>query len=82
VAGWYDHARGLARTDPIGTHPRFKRLGLARAVVSAALTLLKQSGARTVTLGTSSDNIAMRKLAEDLGFSCIAERLWFSRAVS
>jgi mycothiol synthase len=82
VAGWYDHARGLARTDPIGTHPRFRRLGLAQAVVSAALSLVKQSGARTVTLGTSSDNLAMRKLAEDLGFVCVAERLWFSRALS
>ena len=37
VAGWVDRAQGLARTDPIGTHPRFQRLGLARAVVSAAL---------------------------------------------
>jgi ribosomal protein S18 acetylase RimI-like enzyme len=82
VAGWHDQARGLARTDPIGTHPRFRRLGLARAVVSHGLALLKQSGARTVTLGTSSDNLAMRKLAEDLGFVCVAERLWFSRALA
>jgi ribosomal protein S18 acetylase RimI-like enzyme len=81
VAGWHDRAQGLARTDPIGTHPRFQRLGLARAVVSAGLTLLRQSGARTVTLGTSSDNLAMRRLAEDLGFVCAAERLWFSRAL-
>jgi len=81
VAGWHDRSRGLARTDPIGTHPRFRRLGLARAVVSAGLTLLRKAGANTVTLGTSSDNLAMRTLAEDLGFVCIEERLWFSRAV-
>lgn len=82
VAGWHDQAGGLARTDPIGTHPRFRRHGLARAVVSAALMLLKEAGAHTVTLGTSSDNLAMRKLAEDLGFVCIEERLWLSRTVS
>ena len=82
VAGWHDQPHGLARTDPIGTHPRFQRLGLARAVVSAALGLLKQSGAHTVTLGTSSNNLAMRKLAEDLGFVCVAERLWFSKAIA
>ena len=38
VGGWIDQARGLARTDPIGTHPRFQRLGLARAVAHPPLT--------------------------------------------
>jgi len=43
---------------------------------------LKNAGANTVRLGTSSDNIAMQKLARELGFICVSEELWFSKSVS
>ena len=69
-------------TDPIGTHPRYQRLGLGKAIVSAGLRALKERGATVAKLGTSSENLSMQKLAERLGFTCISESLWFSKKVS
>lgn len=69
-------------TDPIGVHPRFQRLGLGKAVVTTGLRLLKSRGVATVELGTGSDNIPMQRLAESLGFVCVAEKLWFSKSVA
>ena len=43
--------------------------------------MIKERGATVAQLGTSSQNIPMQKLAERLGFVCVAEKLWFSKAV-
>jgi ribosomal protein S18 acetylase RimI-like enzyme len=67
----------VAYTDPIGTHIRYQRLGLGRAVVTAGLRALRDRGAKTAELGTSSENVAMQRLAESLGFTIICESLWF-----
>jgi len=82
VCGFDDQEKTIGYTDPIGTHPSYQRIGLGKALVSAGLMVLKNAGANTVRLGTSSDNIAMQKLASELGFICISEKLWFSKAVS
>jgi ribosomal protein S18 acetylase RimI-like enzyme len=82
VCGFDDPDRKIGYTDPIGTHPSYRRMGLGRAVVSAGLIGLKNAGAIRVRLGTSSDNIAMQRLASELGFTCVSEKLWFSKAVS
>jgi mycothiol synthase len=81
VCGFTDPDRKIGYTDPIGTHPRYQRIGLAKAVVSAGLIGLRESGAEVAELGTSSENMAMQKLAAALGFVCTAEKLWFSKAV-
>ena len=72
---------GVGYTDPIGTHPRHRRLGLAKAVVAAGLVALREAGAPTAELGTSSENEPMQEMARQLGYICVAERLWFSKAV-
>ncbi len=82
VGGFVDAALKIGHTDPIGTHPRYQRLGLAKATVTAALQKLKALGAQSAQLGTSSENIAMRELAGKLGFSVISEKVWFSKALS
>lgn len=69
-------------TDPIGTHPRYQRLGLAKALVTAGLSALKERGVTGVELGTSSENIPMQRLAELLGFVAVSEKLWFSKTVT
>ena len=71
----------LGFTDPIGVRPRYQRLGLARGVVTAGMRALKTRGVTKVELGTSSENSAMQRLAEALGFKVVSEGLWFSRAV-
>ena len=82
VCGLEDPACGIGYTDPIGTHPHYRRIGLAKAIVSAGLLALETAGANTVELGTSSENIAMQCLAPELGFVCVSEKLWFSKAIS
>jgi ribosomal protein S18 acetylase RimI-like enzyme len=82
VCGFDDPDKKLGYADPVGTHPFFQRMGLGKAVVSAGLIALKNAGAHTVRLSTSSENFAMQKLASELGFSCVSEKLWFSKAVS
>lgn len=71
----------IGYTDPIGTHPRYQRLGLGKAILSAGLVMLKNLGAEVAELGTSSENIAMQKLAGASGFVCVSEKLWFSKEV-
>jgi ribosomal protein S18 acetylase RimI-like enzyme len=68
-------------TDPVGTHPAHRRRGLAAALISAGMGLLRERGVETALLGTSSVNIAMQRLAEELGFRKVANTLWFSKSI-
>jgi ribosomal protein S18 acetylase RimI-like enzyme len=79
ICGFEGSSREVGYTDPIGTHARYKRRGLGKAMVAAGLRALRDRGAKTVALGTSSDNAAMRRLAEALGSSIVSESVWFSR---
>ncbi|MDX1437927.1 MAG: GNAT family N-acetyltransferase [Anaerolineales bacterium] len=65
-------------TDPLGTHPKFQRRGLAKALISTGLGLLKARGVEQATLGTSNKNLPMQRLAEAAGFAIESEKLWFS----
>ena len=65
----------------MGTHQKYQRRGLGKAIVAAGLRLLKNSGANVVELSTGSDNLAMQKLAVGSGFMCVSEKLWFSKTV-
>jgi len=82
VCGFDDPDQKIGYTDPIGTHPSYQRMGLGKALVSAGLLALKNAGVNAVRLGTSSENIAMQKLAGELGFVCVSEKAWLSKAVS
>jgi ribosomal protein S18 acetylase RimI-like enzyme len=68
-------------TDTVATHPRFQRMGLARALLLTGLQLLKERGIEMAGLGTSGDNIAMQKTAESVGFVTKYRVLWFEKKV-
>jgi len=68
-------------TDPIGVHRDYQKRGLGKAILGAGLLSLQQRGATTAKLGTSSHNLPMQRLAESLGFTCVSEKLWFSRSI-
>jgi mycothiol synthase len=72
AAGW---------TDPIGVHPDFRRIGLAKALIQEGLIQLKTRGMEFAKLGTRSDNFAMLGLAKQTGFCVVSRRLWFSKKV-
>jgi mycothiol synthase len=59
---------GIGHTDPIATHPDFQQRGLSKALMLTGLSLLKERHMQTACLGTSSDNIAMQRTAEAVGF--------------
>ena len=82
ICGFDEEDETIGCTDPLGTHPRFQRLGLGSAIITAGMQALKSRGARVVELGTSSQNLPMQELAEKLGFLVVSEKLWFSKQVS
>lgn len=69
-------------TDPISTHPAYRRMGLARALLLTGLRLLQQHGMDSAHLGTSGSNMAMQKTAESVGFKIEYKTIWFSKEVS
>jgi ribosomal protein S18 acetylase RimI-like enzyme len=55
-------------TDPVATHPDLKGRGLARALLSEGMRRLRNHGLEQARLSTSSDNLAMQRAAEAVGF--------------
>ncbi len=82
ICGFYDDSKVTGFTDPIGTHPHHLHKGVAKALVSTGMAILAKSGAQKVEFGTSSENVAMQQLAASLGFTCVAEKLWFSKEIT
>lgn len=74
--------RNEGYTDPIATHPDFQRRGLATALLLTGFGKLKEHGVGAAVLGTSSDNVAMQRAAQGVGFHVQFAKLWFSRLVS
>ena len=68
------------QTDPLATHPRYQKMGLAKALLLTGLSLLKERGMKTACLDTSGDNIAMQKTAQSVGFYISHKKLWFEKA--
>lgn len=68
-------------TDPVATHPDYQRRGLARALLLRGLQLLKERGMEVAALGTSSENVAMQRAAESVGFWVDGTSLWFEKPV-
>lgn len=68
-------------TDPVATHPAFQRRGLARALLLTGCRLLKQRGVETAVLGTSSENVALQRVAKSVGFRVQSAKLWFEKQV-
>ena len=76
-----NHQTNIGITDPIATHPKYQRKGLARALLLAGLRLLKERGMTSAHLGTSGDNVVMQRTAEAVGFIVEYKTIWFSKTV-
>lgn len=68
--------------DPIGTHPAFRRQGLARAVLLAGLQRLRAYGIDIAVLGTGSWNTATQHLCESVGFETIYKVMWYTKTAT
>ena len=67
--------------DPLVTHPDFQQRGLARALLRIGLQKLKQRGIQRAFLGTISENVAMQRTAQSVGFQLQSTMLWFEKQV-
>jgi len=70
VLCWYDDANRVGEFEPVGTHPRYRRLGLGAAVCAFALRRLEEVGATKaiVYAGGRDEDAPARALYESLGF--------------
>lgn len=69
-------------TDPVATHPAYRRLGLAQALILRGMHSLRERGMDTALLGTSSENTPMLALAHSLGFQAVSNTLWYSKKIA
>ncbi|WP_241196741.1 GNAT family N-acetyltransferase [Streptomyces sp. ADI95-17] len=49
---WLDDVNGTAEFEPAGTHPDYRRLGLARAMLLHGMHLARAAGAGHVTVAS------------------------------
>jgi mycothiol synthase len=68
-------------TDPIGTRPAFRRMGLARALMLEGCRRLRARGVQAVEVGTGNSNVATQGLLASAGFVLDHRVLAYSREV-
>ncbi|MFF0428789.1 GNAT family N-acetyltransferase [Streptomyces sp. NPDC004520] len=66
---WSDERNGLGHFEPVGTHEAFRRLGLARAVMTESMRRMAEGGLRRVTVNHDAENLPAAKLYGSLGFT-------------
>ncbi len=74
-------AKGLSRQTRCDAHLICESTAGEGDAVAVGLIALKERGAKKAELGTSSDNIAMQRLAEAEGFVVASESLWFLKKI-
>jgi ribosomal protein S18 acetylase RimI-like enzyme len=82
MIGWWDGVNRSAEIEPLGTRPRFRRLGLARAIVQAGLRRFQSMGAETAEVWGVSKNPTALHLYSSLGFEKTAKVLSLERSFS
>jgi hypothetical protein len=46
------------------------------------MRLLKERGIETARMGTAGDNLGMLRVAQEVGFTIVAETLWYSKDIT
>jgi mycothiol synthase len=73
----------LGMTESISVQPRFRRRGLARALLAESLRAVRDAGATCAALGVDTDNARRAfDLYESLGFRIVSESFEYQRAVN
>ena len=73
--GWLDFTNRVGLFEPVGTHPDFQRLGLAKAVLAEGMRRMVAYGMRTAIVCADHDNHAALHLYQSIGF-LPDNRLW------
>ncbi|WP_244211005.1 GNAT family N-acetyltransferase [Amycolatopsis kentuckyensis] len=65
---WLDEVNETVEFEPVGTHPRYRRSGLARAMLLHGMRLAATAGARHATVACMGSPAAARELYYGVGF--------------
>jgi ribosomal protein S18 acetylase RimI-like enzyme len=68
--GWLDSSSGIGQIEPVGTDPKHRGKGLARAATTELVRRLHARGATQITLSTHSDSL-VQSLYHELGFRSV-----------
>lgn len=68
---WLDKDNGVGEFEPVGCHPDFRRLGLARAALHRGLLTMKERGMTTAIVYTNAENTAAAALYPSAGFALV-----------
>ena len=75
---WLEEASGIGEIDPIGTHPDYRRRGLARALVAESLRRMRAAGMRFGFIACEAGNPVVNHLYASFA---PAETYWGNRWV-
>jgi GNAT superfamily N-acetyltransferase len=80
--GWYDETSRFGLFEPVGTHPDYRRLGLARCVCAAVLEAFRAAGGRRAAVCPRGDAgyPIPQQLYAGLGFTAYTRTRTFTRA--
>ncbi|MET8847668.1 GNAT family N-acetyltransferase [Amycolatopsis sp. NPDC004625] len=65
---WFDERNGTVEFEPVGTHPGYRRQGLARAMLLHGMRLALAAGARHATVACMGEPAPARELYYGVGF--------------
>jgi ribosomal protein S18 acetylase RimI-like enzyme len=65
---WLDTVNRVGLFEPVGTHPDFRRMGLASAVMHEGMRRMQARGMDSALVSTASENAASTALYQSLGF--------------
>lgn len=79
--GWYDEESRVGLFEPVGTHPRHRRLGLSRAVGMTLLHRFANAGGRLATVSPRGDDAytVARLTYESMGFTAYSRTHTYAR---
>ena len=74
---WFDEVNLVGLFEPVETDEGFRRLGLARAVITEGLHRMRAAGMRTARVEHDITNAPAAALYESLGFTIAFETVGF-----
>lgn len=80
-SAWLDRANRVGLFEPVGTRTQYRRMGLARALLSEGLGRLERLGATSAVVRARDDNAAAIACYEALGFSIVSDIFGFERTI-
>lgn len=80
-SSWLDSTNRVGLFEPVGTCRRYRRMGLARTLMSEGLRRLEKLGATSAVVRVRSDNAAAIACYQELGFSVVSDTFGFEMAI-